>query len=71
MNDYRDDDEPIPCSDCGEPIWGDAERVYTLGEAFALCWDCANRRGGLYDEDTERWIIAPELYGMGVMHDLS
>jgi len=51
-------DSSEECADCGDAI---GETDYRFGEGGALCWACANRRGGRYDPVTERWVTAPRL----------
>lgn len=50
--------EIIDCADCGAAI-SRGERSYALGQETALCWECAVRRGGSYDEAGDRWLEAP------------
>jgi hypothetical protein len=46
------------CADCGAETYPGRERAYAFGAAV-LCWACALRRGGTYDEVHDRWVEAP------------
>lgn len=52
------------CSDCGVEFQPASERGYTFGVRGALCWDCAERRGGRYDDLHETWVNPPNLKGL-------
>ena len=57
------------CAECGSEI--DPSRdtaAYPYGDGFALCGECAARRGGVYDTSLDRWAILPDLTGLWVMH---
>ncbi len=57
------------CGDCGgafEPI---AERGFRFGGSGALCYACALRRGGTYDEAHDRWVVEPGIGGLGSAYD--
>lgn len=51
--------ELVRCADCGEefPV---ENRSYMVGPDTVICLDCARRRGGEYDEQTDRWSLVPE-----------
>src|SRR5688500_2586930 len=51
------------CLDCGEPIVPERDRAFAVSEEGFLCFECAERRGGVYDADTERWTAAPDVTG--------
>jgi hypothetical protein len=56
------EDDLAPCADCGQLIpFGSGVRAYPFGLDQALCWDCAIRRGGGYDELEDRWVRPPHL----------
>lgn len=48
------------CADCGAETSPGRERGYAFGEDAVLCWACAVRRGGSYDETHDRWVEPPE-----------
>jgi hypothetical protein len=56
----RGEEETSPCADCGAAIVT-ADRAYEFGSDQLLCWQCAERRGGRYDVQEERWSRAPDL----------
>ncbi|HEU4430568.1 MAG TPA: hypothetical protein VFT98_17535 [Myxococcota bacterium] len=49
------------CSDCGAEIHVARDRSYAFGAESVLCFACAVRRGGSYDEERDVWRQAPEL----------
>lgn len=55
-------EEIVPCADCGAPVEPGRDRGYAIGgeRTLALCWDCAIRRGGAYEEDEDRWVRPPQ-----------
>ncbi|MBI2388310.1 MAG: hypothetical protein HYV09_01725 [Deltaproteobacteria bacterium] len=52
-------DELYQCIDCKSPISPETDRAFAVSPEEYLCFDCAVRRGGLYDGDEDRWIRAP------------
>ncbi|HVW28062.1 MAG TPA: hypothetical protein VHC69_22015 [Polyangiaceae bacterium] len=52
------------CADCGAAIAPDADASFPFGENRALCFECATRRRGEYDEREDKWIVAPDLTGL-------
>jgi hypothetical protein len=59
-------DEQANCAECGALISRAAERGFAFGEAEVLCFTCAERRGGRYDADQDRWTLPPSLAGLPV-----
>lgn len=55
-----EDDEYVFCADCGGEVMI-SDRIYRFGEQRALCFDCATRRQGVYQELLERWSVSPGL----------
>lgn len=47
------------CADCGAEIAPGLERSHAFGAEGLLCWSCAARRGGSYDEARDQWVEAP------------
>lgn len=56
--------EPATCADCGEPTDLDSTLSFVISENKVLCFDCALRRGGRYDEDEGGWVVAPNVLGL-------
>lgn len=55
------------CAECGEEIWPERERSFLMdGSDDALCYGCASRRGGAYDELNDTWVQTPDLSGLSV-----
>jgi hypothetical protein len=48
------------CADCGAQIEPATDRAFSFGRAV-LCFKCAVRRGGSYDERHDRWLSDPEV----------
>jgi hypothetical protein len=44
------------CVDCGAELSPGRDRVYAFGVDAFLCYTCAMRRGGIYDEAHDRWV---------------
>ena len=65
MEALADDVGALACADCGAPV-EDAplERAYLFAEDEALCYACAKRRGGVYDELHDHWAKAPDMSGL-------
>jgi hypothetical protein len=56
--------ELVECIDCGATIAPDRDRAFAITEDLYLCFDCALRRGGAWDEREDRWMRPPELSGV-------
>jgi hypothetical protein len=54
-------EQQTECAGCGTAISTSADRGYTYGSQSVLCFECALARGGIYDADQDRWVIAPEV----------
>jgi hypothetical protein len=52
------------CSDCGAEVHVARDRAYALDSERMLCFDCATRRGGAYDEAHDLWVEKPDLAGI-------
>jgi hypothetical protein len=52
------------CIDCGETIQGAADQSFVSGPETYLCFECAERRGGVYDAAEDRWTIPPDVSGL-------
>jgi hypothetical protein len=53
--------EPTVCCDCGASIWPEVARAFACSPEAYLCFECAERRGGVFDATEERWIVAPNV----------
>ena len=56
----RRDEEFGFCAACDGEV-SIAPRVYLFGDDNALCFDCATKLHGVYDEPGSRWTVEPEL----------
>lgn len=54
----------LDCSQCGAEVSRGADRVFILTQDNALCFACALKRGGVYDEAHDTWKRAPDLQGL-------
>jgi hypothetical protein len=59
----------VLCSDCGTELNPGAERSFAFGARGVLCFDCAVRRGGRYDESFDRWLHVPLIDDLGLEYD--
>jgi hypothetical protein len=53
------------CSDCGTETQASTERAYSFGTRGLLCFECAIRRGGRYDETHDHWSNDPRIDDLG------
>lgn len=56
-----DEAPPFRCADCGIALEPELERGYSFGPESVICFDCAVKRGGHYDEVEDRWRDRPNL----------
>ncbi len=62
---HRSEAETLaPCADCGAETAPALERGYFVATDLVLCFDCAERRGGRWDEELARWSSDPDLVGV-------
>ncbi len=59
-----DADEFEFCSECGSDVHAARDRTYAIDAERMLCFSCALRRGGSYDERHDLWNHAPDLAGL-------
>ena len=59
-DDRRGETGLVRCVACAVDFVTGADPSYAFG-ASALCWDCAIRRGGVYDADADSWTEAPSV----------
>ena len=52
------------CAECGAELHVSRDRAYALDAERLLCFACATRRGGSYDEERDLWVEAPSLGGL-------
>ena len=57
------------CLDCGSEVRAYAARAYTMGSRGVVCFDCAIRRGGRYDEASDRGHQEPVVDDLGPGYD--
>ena len=62
-------EDQVSCADCGAQISRGGERGFAFGESGVLCFACAERRGGRYDSDEDRWTRPPSLAGIPISDD--
>lgn len=53
-------DEYGVCTSCGAEV-STLDRPFTYGDDDLLCFDCATARHGVYDEEHDRWVVAPSV----------
>jgi hypothetical protein len=54
----------VDCCECGATISPSTDRAFALDGASFLCFGCAVRRGGIYDDALEHWPKAPDIAGL-------
>jgi len=62
-------EELAVCAECGAEIVAGRDRSYEFGSSGALCFACAVRRGGSYDESRDRWTTPPDTSGLAGSED--
>lgn len=59
---HRDEFDRLEiCLDCGAELAPGTDRDFEFGVAGVLCFGCAERRGGSYDENQSRWVDLPDV----------
>jgi hypothetical protein len=48
------------CAECAAEI-ATTDRVYVFGAEELLCFECALKRHGTYDESHDRWTVFPNV----------
>lgn len=56
-----EDMEIFVCTLCGESVKPATERAFAFGDEDVLCYACAVRRGGRYDDAEDRWTVPPKV----------
>jgi hypothetical protein len=51
----------VECCDCGATLSGETDRPFAMSDDDFLCFECAVRRGGVFDTMQERWIVSPNV----------
>jgi len=57
--------ELAQCADCNADLAPGTDRGYAFGEDIVLCFACSLRRGGQWDPTHDRWLVGPDLAGLG------
>ena len=57
----EDWNELCNCAICGAVISPAIDRTYSITPEIVVCWDCALQRGGSYDVEKDRWLVAPNV----------
>jgi len=52
--------ELVSCLLCGAEIVPERDRTFAVSRDGFLCFACAVRRGGSWDEQHDRWTTEPE-----------
>lgn len=59
--DFDPQNEVGVCADCGAEIWLIGNRAFSASPDNVLCFECSERRGGVYDEQRDTWTLAPDV----------
>jgi hypothetical protein len=62
--DAQGPDETSDCVECGAELRPEVDRAFACSPDTYLCFECAERRGGVYDADEDRWTVAPDVSGI-------
>ncbi len=54
----------VPCVVCGVETAAALERGFSIGADSVLCYECAQRRGGRWDEERAIWTREPDVVGL-------
>jgi hypothetical protein len=54
------------CVSCGNDIVAAIDRAYVVSDEEAICFECALRLGGTWDEVTGTWIRPPDVRGLPI-----
>lgn len=49
------------CVECGADVSLVGERVVAVTDEVVICPQCAEERGGVYDEELDRWTPPPDV----------
>ena len=49
----------VDCWACGASIAPEIDRAFAISDDAYLCFECAVRRGGVFDDEEDRWTIPP------------
>ena len=49
------------CCDCGAAVSPELDRAFSCAPETYLCFECAIRRGGVYDGRLDRWASPPDV----------
>ena len=53
--------ELVDCIECRATIAPERDRAFAITDDVYLCFDCAVKRGGVWNEDQDEWSTAPNL----------
>jgi len=56
--------EVTTCLGCGAEVSPAIDRAFACSPDGYLCFECAEARGGVYDTDEDRWVVAPDASGL-------
>lgn len=55
------DESSAVCTACGMDIGVDPSHSWEDESGVRLCWECALRRGGVFDARKDTWTTAPNV----------
>jgi len=61
MDASEDEAQHEVCVECGADVSLVGERAVAVADEVLICPQCAERRGGVYDEQTDEWAPAPDV----------
>ena len=60
---YAEEEEFGFCAACDREV-SIAPRIYLFGDDNALCFECATKLDGVYDEPGSTWKVEPRVDGL-------
>lgn len=54
------DEAATQCTDCSRDLGIDGSQVFS-SDGVSLCWECALKRGGVFDAKQDRWTRPPDV----------
>jgi hypothetical protein len=56
--------ELTECADCNAVIAAATDRAFAVSSEKFLCFGCAAKRGGVFDQELDRWVVPPDTYDL-------
>jgi hypothetical protein len=60
----QESNELTECLDCGSVIAPAADHAFAVDSERFLCFGCAAKRGGVFDQWLDRWALPPDIFDL-------